>query len=115
MAGKTRIVPAGPKAQELLLTFRPAGPATHLFSPALAVAELHAGQGAAGRKTSRFPSHMARNAGKRKANPEWALAAAYTASCYGHAVVRACDRGVPASRSAHPAGRRDGIGVVGAG
>ena len=58
------------------------------------MAEFHAGRGA-GRKTPRFPSHMTRNADKRKANPERAPAAAYTASSYGHAVVRACDRAFP--------------------
>ncbi len=89
--GKTRTVAVGPKAQELLLTFRPADPATHLFSPALAVAELHADRGAK-RKTPRFASHMSRNVTKRTKKPERTPAAFYSVTSYGQAIHRACER-----------------------
>jgi integrase len=92
--GKSRTIAIGPKAQRLLEQFRTADPTAHVFCPSVAVTEFHAGRGAK-RKTPPFPSHMARNAGKRKANPERAPTAAYTASSYGHAVVRACDRAFP--------------------
>jgi integrase len=92
--GKVRTVAVGPKAQELLRAFQPADPTAHLFSPALAVPELHADRGTK-RKTPRFPSHMIRNATKRKGEPERTPAAFYSVSSYGQAIHRACDKAFP--------------------
>jgi integrase len=92
--GKDRSIAVGPKAQELLRAFRPADPTAPLFSPALAVAELHAQRGAE-RKTPRFPSHMSRNQTKRKRQPERTPAASYSVSSYGQAIDRACDKAFP--------------------
>jgi integrase len=87
-------IAVGPKAQELLRQFKPNDPTAHLFSPARAVAEFHAGRGT-NRKTPPFPSHLARNAGKRKRKPERTPAGFYSVSSYGQAIDRACDRAFP--------------------
>lgn len=67
--GKSRTIAIGPQAQSLLKQFFTADISTHLFYPVRALEELHATR-AANRKTRQFPSHMARNAAKRKANPK---------------------------------------------
>ncbi len=102
--GKDRAVAVGPKAQELLQQFKPNDASTYIFSPALAVAELHAERGA-NRKTPRFPSHLARNATTRKKKPERTPAAVYSVSSYGQAIDRACDKAFPPPA---PLARREG-------
>jgi integrase len=70
-------------------------PAAYLFSPRLAVAELHAKR-TANRKTPKYPSHMKRNATVKQSKPKRKPAGKYTVTAYDHAVARAAKRaGVP--------------------
>jgi integrase len=92
--GKNRTIPIGPQAQELLKEFFTTDINAYLFSPDRAVEELHAKR-TANRKTPRYPSHMARNAKKRKKNPEHKPAEKYDRGSYGVAIDRACDRAFP--------------------
>ena len=85
--GKVRAVAVGPKAQAVLAAFTPPA-ADYYFSPARAVADARAKRSAA-RKTPRYPSHVARNAAKRVAQPDRPPAEAYTVVSYGQAVRRA--------------------------
>ncbi len=67
--GKPRTIAIGPKAQSLLREFFTADVCDYLFSPQQAVEEVRA-ERSENRKTPRYPSHMKRNAAKRKANPK---------------------------------------------
>jgi len=89
--GKTRTIALGPKAQKLLKEYFTPNLEDYLFSPRQAVEELRADR-AANRKTPRYPSHIKRNAAKRKAMPRRAPADRYTPRSYSYAVLRACDR-----------------------
>lgn len=91
---KSRVIPIGPKAQELIRPFLTPDLDAYLFSPAVAVAELHA-ERTKNRETPRFKSHMLRNQRKRAKRPRRAPADHYTAESYSHAVARACDRANP--------------------
>ncbi|MBP3957173.1 site-specific integrase [Gemmata sp. G18] len=99
--GNDRTIAIGPKAQELLQQFFTPDAADYLFSPARAVEELRAARGA-NRKTPRYPSHMARNAAKRKARPKRAPAHRYTRGSYGVAIDRACDKAFPPAEPLAP-------------
>jgi len=92
--GKSRTVAIGPKAQEMLKTFFTPNLDDYLFSPNRAVEEWLA-ERSANRKTPRYPSHMARNAGKRAKAPKRQAAERYNTQAYGLAVDRACDRAFP--------------------
>jgi integrase len=92
--GKSRTVAVGPQAQEVLRAYFTPEITDYLFSPRRAVEELHAGR-AAKRKTPRYPSHLARNAGKRVKSPKRPPAERYTAQSYGTAIDRACDKAFP--------------------
>jgi integrase len=92
--GKPRVIPVGPRAQELLRDFFTPDLGAYQFSPRRAVEEFRARR-SAGRVTPRFASHMARNVGKRVANPRRRPAERYTATSYQHAIDRACDRAFP--------------------
>ncbi len=89
--GKARVVAVGPKAQALLAGFFTTDPSEYLFSPAKATAGFHAAR-SANRKVPKYPSHLKRNAQKRKASPVRKPAAKYTVTAYERAVRRACDR-----------------------
>ncbi|MBN9523571.1 tyrosine-type recombinase/integrase [bacterium] len=89
--GKERVVAIGPRARVVLDHLAPAERTGHYFDPRRAVAEFRAAR-AAGRKTPRYASHMARNAAVRVANPKREPAERYTVSSYGHAVARAVER-----------------------
>jgi integrase len=91
---KSRVIPIGPKAQELLKEFFTPNIDDYLFSPIRAREERIAGQ-AATRKTPRYPSHLQRNAMKRKAKPKFIPAEKYTHISYEHAINRACDKAFP--------------------
>src|SRR5262249_47372222 len=86
-----RVIPIGPKAQSLIREFFTDDPADYLLSPRRAVIEFHAVRSAA-RKTPRYPSHMARNAAKRPADPKPQPAERYTLDAYAQAVERAVGR-----------------------
>jgi integrase len=67
--GKARTVAIGPKAQALLREFFTPDITDYLFSPRRAVEEVRAAR-AANRRTPRYPSHLRRNAAKRKTTPK---------------------------------------------
>jgi integrase len=92
--GKARVIAIGPRAQALLREFSTPNIADYLFSPRRAVAEFHAGRSAK-RATPRYASHMKRNAGRQVTDPKRRPSQRYTASSYGHAIERACDRAFP--------------------
>lgn len=92
--GKARVIAVGPRGQVLLRAFFTPDPDDYLFSPRRAVAEFHA-ERSAKRATPRFASHLRRNSQKRAAVPKRRPSGKYTASSYGHAVERACDRAFP--------------------
>lgn len=84
--GAVRVVPIGPRGQEVLRKFWPADPADYFFSPARAVAEMHAARTAA-RVTPGAPQFRFR-VKKPKKKP----AAKYTTSSYDKAIRRGADK-----------------------
>jgi len=94
--GKPRTIAVGPQAQALLKEFFTPDLDAFVFSPARAVEELRTARSAK-RKTPRYPSHMARNAAKRKSKPRRAVSDCYDRGSYGLAIDRACDRAFPPS------------------
>lgn len=92
--GKTRTIAIGPLAQELLKQFVTTNADDYLFSPKQAVEEIHAARSAQ-RQTPRYPSHMARNATKRKQHPKRKADVKYNRGSYGVAIDRACDKAFP--------------------
>jgi site-specific recombinase XerC len=88
--GKTRVIPLGPRAQEVIRSFLDRDPAAYLFDPREAVADHHAGRGER-QKSKRTPSEAA----KRKAKPGEGHADHYDRRTYRQAVVRACNRAFP--------------------
>jgi integrase len=89
--GKVRTVAIGPRAQKVLREFLTEDAEAYVFSPARAVAELHAERTKA-RETPRYRSHMARNKAKRTRRPRRAPGERYTSMSYAHAVARACEK-----------------------
>lgn len=92
--GKARSIAIGPRAQTLLVGYFTPNLNEFLFSPRRAVEEIRA-ERSAHRKTPRFPSHLKRNAEKRKVSPTRLPDAKYTTRSYSVAVARACDRAFP--------------------
>ena len=92
--GKCRTVAIGPKAQEVLREFFTPHRDDYLFSPRLAVEELLA-ERSANRQTPRYPSHMARNTGKRVRNRRRPPHDHYQTTPLNRAVARACDAAFP--------------------
>jgi integrase len=92
--GKSRVIAVGPRAQSLLREFFTPNPDDYLFSPRRAVDEVRA-ERAAKRRTPRYPSHVKRNAARRKANPRRVPAGRYTRTSYFVALSWACDRAFP--------------------
>jgi integrase len=92
--GKSRVVALGPRAQALVRGFFTPDLDDYLFSPRRAVEEVRA-ERSANRRTPRYPSHLRRNAAKRKARPKRAPAERYNRTSYFVAVARACDRAFP--------------------
>jgi hypothetical protein len=90
--GKSRTVAIGPRAQAILKEFFTLDISDYLFSPKRAMEKYQADR-AADRKTPKYPSHMARNAGKRKARPKRAPKEKYDSASY----ARACDQAFPPS------------------
>jgi integrase len=89
--GQDRVIPLGPRAVAAVTPFLGPDPAAYLFSPADAVAEVHARRTAA-RQSKPTPSEMAR----RVAAPGRGRARRYSVNDYSQAVRRACRRaGVP--------------------
>jgi integrase len=92
--GKSRCIPIGPKAQELLNGYFTPNLTDFLFSPARATEELRS-ERAAKRKTPKYPSHMKRNEQKRARNRKRPPTDRYTRFSYLTAITRACDRAFP--------------------
>ena len=89
--GKSRVIPLGPKAQEIVKGFLVPDLSAYLFSPARAVAGMHAGRRAA-RESRPTPSEVAR----RKRTPGEGHGRRYKKGSYLQAIIRACRRaGVP--------------------
>jgi integrase len=88
--GKSREVPLGPKAVELIRGFLKPDPDAFLFSPADAVAEQVARR-AAGRKSRPTPSERSR----RSVAPGSGHNRRYNRASYRNAILRACDRAFP--------------------
>lgn len=88
-----RVVMVGPRAQEILRQFWPADPSDYFFSPRRSVEAFHAARNAA-RKTPGYPSHLARNAKKRKTTSTRQLAPGshYTTQRLGKAIEQAIER-----------------------
>ncbi len=84
--GRERIIPLGPRAQEVLRPFLRAAPEACLFSPAEAEAARHAEQRAQ-RQSPMTPSQRAR----RKRSPEWAAGHQYGTDVIRRAIARACE------------------------
>jgi integrase len=92
--GKARVISIGPKAQALIREFFTTNLDDFLFSPRRAVEELRARRSAE-RKTPRYPSHLKRNAAKRKPKPRRTPDERYDQRSYFTALIRACDKAFP--------------------
>jgi integrase len=93
--GKARVLYFGPAARELLAPVILRAGDGYLFSPARWEADRIAAR-AAERATPRYPSHMKRNAAKRKRYRRRPPGEHYTVGSYREAIARACDKaGVP--------------------
>jgi integrase len=89
--GKGRVIPLGPRAQAVVKEFLRPDTDAYLFSPADAVAEVHARR-AADRRSRPTPSELSR----RVTEPGAGRARLYDVNDYGQAIRRACRRaGVP--------------------
>jgi integrase len=89
--GTARVIPIGPKAQEVINEFRSFNPTAYVFDPAAAVREFHASRSDT-RETPLFPSHAKRNTVRRVKVGKRAPGTRYTTASYGKAVAAACDR-----------------------
>jgi integrase len=92
--GKSRIIPIGPKTQEVLKKFFTDDPEDYLFRASEAVKEAHARRSAM-RRIPRWPSHMARNRRKRKRSPVRTAGEHYLPHSYACAIKDACDKAFP--------------------
>jgi integrase len=92
--GKTMTVAIGPKAQAIITPFFTADPTAFLFSPQIAVTELHDSRRVV-RKTPLYASHLIRNRDRRVKNPKRAAREHYTSHSYAYAVTRACMKAFP--------------------
>jgi integrase len=95
--GKARTIAIGPRAQAILAEFTPDDPAGYYFSPRRTVAALLADR-SDGRVTKCWPSHMRRNASKRKKHPRRRAGDCYHPHSYAVAVARACDAAFPPAK-----------------
>ncbi|MBK7875944.1 MAG: site-specific integrase [Planctomycetes bacterium] len=91
--GRERVIPLGPRAQDVLKKFTARVPAPDpelpLFSPRDALAEMRAARKQA-RRTPLWPSHERRQARDRKRQPEKQPSESYTPNSLQGAVRRAC-------------------------
>lgn len=91
--GKSRTIYFGRACQDVLAPFllKAGGPTEYLFSPARWELERNAAK-SANRVTPKYPSHMRRNAAKRKKVRARGPKDRYTTGTYRRAIERACDR-----------------------
>jgi integrase len=92
--GHERVIPIGPRGQEIVRRYLKPDPHAYLFSPAEAVQAFHAERGR--RRRTKVPPSQARR--PRTAAPRRKPKDRYTVASYGRAVARACNR---ADRDAH--------------
>jgi integrase len=88
--GHTRIIPIGPRAQEIVRRHLKTDIQAYLFSPADSITEFRA-ELRRNRKSKVQPSQASRCIGRPKRRP----GERYTKSSYANAVVNACDRAFP--------------------
>jgi integrase len=86
--GRSREIPLGPRAQEVLAPWLRADPGEYLFSPREAMAEFRAEQRRR-RTTPLYPSQAAR---PRKPDPKRTLGDRYSTRTYNHAIGYGCRR-----------------------
>lgn len=86
--GKSRRIPIGPRAQEVLRPWLRSDLGEYLFSPREAMAEFRAGQ----RRQRRTPLYASRGDRKAKEDPKRTLGDRYTTTTYHHAVGTAAAR-----------------------
>jgi integrase len=93
--GRERIIFLGPRSQAILRPLLSLDVSGYLFSPKRSVVERN-GARRAKRKTRLWQSHLAHQAGKRKAQPKRPPGESYTVASYRKAIRRACLKsGVP--------------------
>jgi integrase len=95
--GHTRIVPIGPRAQEIIRRHLKTDIQAYLFTPADSLAEFRAEQ-RRNRKTKVQPSQ----ADRKKRKPKRCPGKRYTKSSYANAVADACDRAFPPPEHLQP-------------
>jgi hypothetical protein len=88
--GHERVIPIGPRAQEVLTPWLKAGLPAFLFSPRESMARTLA-ERRRNRKTPRWPSHKAAQARKRKKALAKAPGVRYHVGSYLQAIIRARD------------------------
>ena len=86
--GKDRIIPLGPRCQEVLREFLPVEPTTYLFSPRAAREERFIRFRSA-RRSKVQPSQVCR----RKNSPRRKPGDVYSSNSYACAIARACEKG----------------------
>jgi integrase len=90
--GQARVIPLGPRAQEVVKAFLKPDPSAYLFSSADVVSEMHLRRRAS-RRSKPTPSELARRC---QGSPGRKHAARYDRRTYRQAIVRACHKaGVP--------------------
>jgi integrase len=89
--GRTRVIPLGPKCQELLRPFLRLDPDAFLFSPADAE-QARTAKLREARATPRWPSHARAQEAKKKARPARKLSGSYDEHAYRRAIARACKK-----------------------
>jgi integrase len=95
--GHTRIVPIGPRAQEIIRRHLKTDIQAYLFTPADSLAEFRAEQ-RRNRKTRVQPSQ----ANRKKRKPKRCPGKRFTKSSYANAVADACDRAFPPPEHLRP-------------
>jgi integrase len=90
--GRDRVIPIGPKGQEILLRYLARDPSMYCFRPCDSEAKRRA-EAQAKRKT---PLSCGNRAGtNRKKKPKRSAGECYTTSSYGRAINRGCDKAFP--------------------
>jgi integrase len=90
-----KLLPIGPRAQEILKPWLRENPDEFLFQPRESRRQWE-GEKRSKRKTPLWPSHLAHQARKRKAKPDRAARDHYDRHSYAQAIARACKKaGVP--------------------
>ena len=93
--GVDRVIPLGPKAQEVLASFLSLDPVAALFSPKDAEKERRAAMRAV-RKTKVWPSHSSRARKARSGSKDQGLRECYDSNSYRRAIARGCESaGIP--------------------